>query len=101
MLKGKNARNFREDITFIRTLLEDMLEYKTLSEYTLRRIANIDTASVSDKAFKKAQDEIQKIRKDLGADYLEKIKKRIGDLNQEVIIAVENIAPQSAGEPNE
>ncbi len=41
------------------------------------------------------KNEIQKVRINLGDDYLEIIKKRLGTLKSEVIIAVEN---QSAKE---
>lgn len=99
LLKGPNARNFKEDVTFIRVLLEDLLDYKTLSEFSLRRLAGIDTVSTGEAAFTKAQKEIRKLKADLGADYLSKLKKRIGSMNQEVIIAVENISENQTGAP--
>jgi hypothetical protein len=71
---------------FARMLLEDLLDYGTLSDYTIRRIANIDI----EKNFTKAVDELKSIEKELGSDYLYKEKQRISDLSKEIIIAIEN-----------
>jgi len=71
---------------FVRMLLEDLLDYGTLSDYTIRRIANIDI----DKNFTKAVDELKSIEKELGSDYLYKEKQRISDVSKEIIIAIEN-----------
>ncbi len=73
---------------FLRTLLEDILDYGTLSDYTLRRIANFEHG---DKRKEKAMvDEIVSLRKELGDDYLEREKNSQRNLSQEVIIAIEN-----------
>jgi superfamily II DNA/RNA helicase len=87
----KTARDRYKDeleefLPFIRTLIEDMLDYKTLPKSTLRRFANITPASAE---FKK---ELQEVKINLGEDYLDIIKKRLGDLKSEVIIAIENQA---------
>jgi len=73
---------------FIRILLEDALEYKTLADYTLRRIANLKTASGKD--LKETKEELSHIMKKLGENYLEKIKEKLGEISSEVIIAIEN-----------
>jgi hypothetical protein len=65
-------------------LIEDIRDYKTLPKSTLRRFANLSPASAN---FKK---ELQEVRTNLGDDYLEVIKKRLGILRSEVIIAIEN-----------
>lgn len=70
--------------SFLKTLREDMTEYKTLPTNTLRRIA--DTGGMRDKAVK----ELTKLKAELGPGYLQQLKDRIGALNEEVIIAVEN-----------
>lgn len=70
--------------SFLKTLREDMIEYKTLPTNTLRRIA--DTGGKTDRALK----ELAKLKNELGPDYLQQLKNRIGALNEEVIIAVEN-----------
>ena len=69
---------------FLKTLREDMSEYKTLPTNTLRRIA--DLGEKIDPALK----ELVKLKNELGPDYLQQLKDRIGALNEEVIIAVEN-----------
>lgn len=69
---------------FIRTLLEDIIDYGTLSDFTLRRLANIDTD-------KNPEKEIEEIKKELGVDYLLKEKQRLRELKKEIIVAIENI----------
>jgi hypothetical protein len=73
-----------EFVPFIRTLVEDLRDYKTLPKSTLRRFANVKPDSAN---FKK---ELQVVKNNLGADYLDIIKKRLGSLKSEVIIAIEN-----------
>lgn len=73
-----------EFLPFIRTLIEDIRDYKTLPKSTLRRFANLSPSSAN---FKK---ELQEVRTNLGDEYLEIIKKRLGILRSEVIIAIEN-----------
>jgi len=73
-----------EFVPFIRTLIEDLRDYKTLPKSTLRRFANIKPDSAN---FKK---ELQAVKIHLGEDYLEIVKKRLGSLKTEVIIAIEN-----------
>jgi superfamily II DNA or RNA helicase/HKD family nuclease len=70
--------------SFLKSLREDMTEYKTLPTNTLRRIADI--GAKTDKALK----ELAKLKRELGPDYLQQLKERIGALDEEVIIAVEN-----------
>ncbi len=72
-------------LDFLRTLLEDILDYGTLSEYTLRRIANIDV-NQSDRMLK----EVKRLKKELGEDYLYREKERLKTLVKEIIIAIEN-----------
>lgn len=80
-----NFKNELEEfVPFIRTLIEDLRDYKTLPKSTLRRFANIKPDSVN---FRK---ELQAIRINLGEDYLDIVKKRLGSLKTEVIIAIEN-----------
>ena len=76
---------------FLRELREDILEYKTLSDYTLRRIANLNSVSTEKAKIQKTMDEMRKLREELGTDYLDKVKAKLGQLETEVIIAVENI----------
>ncbi|MFA5033256.1 MAG: helicase-related protein [bacterium] len=74
---------------FLRTLLEDIIDYGTLSDYTLRRISNLEFTD--DKGIKGTVKEIDAIKKELGGvDYLQKEKDRQRDLSKEIIIAIEN-----------
>lgn len=75
-------------LDFVRTLREDILDYGTLADYTLRRIANVET--VNDAGKKKAVVEISVIKQELGEDYLQKEKNRQKDVEKEIIIAIEN-----------
>jgi superfamily II DNA or RNA helicase/HKD family nuclease len=73
---------------FLRTLREDILDYGTLSDYTLRRISNMESADEAKQ--KRAAAEITALKKELGEDYLQKEKARQKDLFKEIIIAIEN-----------
>ena len=73
---------------FLRILREDILDYGTLPEYTLRRIGNLET---SENKIAGAIKEISLLKQELGADYLIKEKARQKDMNKEIIIAIENI----------
>jgi len=72
---------------FIRTLREDIIDYGTLSDYTLRRIANMDFA---EKSHKNTAQELAKLKQELGGGYLLKEKERQQNLSKEIIIAIEN-----------
>ncbi len=74
---------------FLRTLREDILNYGTLSDYTLRRISNL--AHSNDKNLKYALAEISKLREELGNGYLIEEKARLKNLSREIIIAIENV----------
>ncbi len=71
-------------LPFIRSLVEDLQEYKTLSKSTLRRFASIPPTRSEFK------EELRQVRIQLGEDYLDVIKQRLGTMKSEVIIAIEN-----------
>ena len=73
---------------FLRTLREDILDYGTLSDYTLRRITNMESADGARQ--KRALAEMTALKKELGEDYLQKEKAKQKDLSKEIIIAIEN-----------
>jgi len=73
---------------FLRTLREDILDYGTLSDFTLRRLANMESADEAKQ--KRAIAEIITLKKELGEDYLKKEKAKQKDLSKEIIIAIEN-----------
>ncbi len=77
----------KEELTkhFINMLLEDIIDYGTLSDYTLRKIANIKTTN-ADAALK----DIESLKKELGEDYLQKEKEKLKNFKKEIIIAIEN-----------
>ena len=72
-------------INFLKMLREDILDYGTLPEFTLRRIANLNL-----KDEKKVIDELKELQNILGKDYLEKEKNNIKQMKKEIIIAIEN-----------
>ncbi|MGC8927946.1 MAG: helicase-related protein [Myxococcota bacterium] len=73
---------------FLRTLREDIIDYGTLSDYTLRRIVNLKFSNKNE--VNKTMKELEKLKEELGEDYL--VKERIGEksLYREIIIAIEN-----------
>ena len=73
---------------FLRTLREDILDYGTLSDYTMRRIGNLET---NENRISVAIKEIKSLERELGVDYLIKEKARQKDMAKEIIIAIENI----------
>ena len=78
--------SFKELESFIKTLIEDIVDFGTLSEYTIRRIVDMEKLSCDDKIFK----EMEILKKELKEDYLEKEKERLKLLKKEIIIAIEN-----------
>ncbi len=86
--------DFRNDelMNFIKVLISDIEKYKTLSERTLGRIARNSLSRESDETEKRTfTNEIIWIKNSLGADYLDRILKRIEHQKNEVVIAIENI----------
>lgn len=78
-------------MSFIKVLITDIEKYKTLADRTLGKIARLElTTKSSDQTKKLFADEILRIRTNLGADYLDRILKRIEHQKNEVVIAVEN-----------
>jgi len=79
-------------MNFLKVLVTDIEKYKTLSDRTLGRLARNPITTQSNEATKKTfTDEVLWIRNSLGADYLERILKRIEHQKNEVVIAVENM----------
>lgn len=78
-------RNKKEELMpykdFLRTLKEDILNYGTLADFTLRRIMNFKENNVKD---------LDALKKELGSDYLAKEKNRQREQKKEIIIAIEN-----------
>jgi ERCC4-related helicase/HKD family nuclease len=73
---------------FLRTLREDIIDYGTLSDYTLRRIIKLKT---SDGEIENTIKELEKLEDELGGEnYLLKEKERLKEIGKEIIIAIEN-----------
>jgi len=73
---------------FLRVLREDIIDYGTLSDYTLRRISNLKS---TENELNKTIEELEKLRDELGGDdYLLKEKEKQKSLHKEIIIAIEN-----------
>jgi len=84
-LDNENITQFKD---FLRTLREDIIDYGTLSEYTLRRIANLKS---SENEINRTIEELKKLRDELGGDdYLLREKEKLKTLHKEIIIAIEN-----------
>ena len=73
---------------FVRVLREDVTDYGTLSDYTLRRLANLEFHNDAGK--KKTVTIIRELETELGKDYLQKERERQKELKKEIIVAVEN-----------
>lgn len=76
---------------FIRTLREDILDYGTLSQFTLRRIANLKN---NGNGLTDVISEISKLINELGENYLEREKNRMSKAETDIIIAIRNTYSQ-------
>jgi superfamily II DNA or RNA helicase/HKD family nuclease len=73
---------------FLRTLREDIIDYGTLSDYTLRRIIKL---KASDNEIENTIKELENLKNELGGEnYLLKEKERLKEISKEIIIAIEN-----------
>lgn len=86
-IRTNQAEELMPHKDFLRTLREDILDYGTLPDFTLRRIANIETDK---NKLGSAIQEIKALKQELGEDYLIKEKARQKELTKEIIIAIEN-----------
>lgn len=75
---------------FIETLYRDILDYKTLSKATLRKIANIDLKDNSEAGIEKIVEQFGELRTNLGENYLESIESQTVAISKEIIVAIEN-----------
>ena len=58
----------------------------------MRRLTTVEmNGKVSQKGLERFCNELERLRKYLGDDYLDRIEKRVKDFRSEIIIAVENI----------
>ncbi|ADJ26544.1 helicase domain protein [Dehalogenimonas lykanthroporepellens BL-DC-9] len=75
-------------LTFITNLVEDIADYRTLPDFTLRELASLDVTSASKR--KKTIDRLYELRYKLGEKYLDEIKRRASLTDKTVIVAVQN-----------
>ena len=87
-------RFYKEDLDeyldFIRTLISDLRDYKTLPKFTLRRLSSAELLPNNPGALETFKTELHFIRTHLGDDYLDVIKSRLDATTSEIIIAIEN-----------
>ncbi|HOK57060.1 MAG TPA: helicase-related protein [bacterium] len=90
-IENENLTPLRNFLNMIR---KDILDYGTLSDYTLRRIANLEifdkNRNLDEEKLKKTIEEVKIIKEELGEDYLIKEKLKLQQLHKEIIIAIEN-----------
>ncbi|MDD3563643.1 MAG: helicase, partial [Candidatus Cloacimonetes bacterium] len=73
---------------FIIMLREDIQDYGTLAEYTLRTISDWDNGGKLDYAH--IAKELKILSRKLGKNYLKQVKESLKAYEQQVIVAVEN-----------
>jgi len=88
LLKQKRDKIIQTQISFIDTLLKDIKNYKTLSTNTLRKLILPDKTSKD--PYEDLVNNIEKLRKRIGNDYLDIIIKRSKNIEDDIIIAIEN-----------
>ena len=79
-----------EDLPFIRTLIRDLRDFRTLPKFTLRRFAELDIKLGKTGEVQRLKDELAFLRRHLGDDYLDAIERNLGSLKSEIVVAVEN-----------
>ena len=92
LLNDLKNREIGELKTFVQSLIKDIREYYSISEYIVRKIVDLeDYLKAGD--LEKVKSELEKIKKEVGNDFIEKVENQLKILeasNQEVIIAIEN-----------
>lgn len=78
-------------IPFMRMLIKDLREYRTIPKFTLRRLVSVDLQENRPGILHDFIRELEEIRCYLGEDYLDIIQQRSVSMKTEIIIAVENI----------
>ncbi len=79
-----------EYLDFIRTLIVDLRDYKTLPKFTLRRLSKAELLDNQPESLKRFKEELHFVCTYLGEDYLQIIQSRLDAITSEIIIAIEN-----------
>ncbi len=88
LMKQKRNDLEQSDVSFIDTLLKDIKRYKTLSTNTLRKL--VLPESKNKETYNELVKNIRELRRRIGSDYLENVIKRIKNIEDDIIIAIEN-----------
>ncbi|GEM_PF-4307815 len=75
---------------FLQILAEDIRQYGSLPDYTLRRISTHEAVESNQASLTRFFEEIHKLRNEMGDNYLTKIREKIRYSASEIIIAIEN-----------
>ncbi len=77
--------------TFIQTLIKDLRSFRTLSKYSLRRLAAVDLKPGNKKDIKQFNQDLGYLYSYLGEDYLVEVEQRTQSIQSEILIAIENV----------
>jgi superfamily II DNA or RNA helicase len=87
-------RYFKEELgdllPFARMLVKDLRDYRTLSKFSLRRLANNEVAKKEPQSIQPFKEELEYVKSFLSENYLDELKERLGTVESEIIIAIEN-----------
>lgn len=87
-----HADRFQDHLEFIKTLLRDIRDFQILPRYTLRRLSALEIGpDASLKDIEIFRDELCKLKRTFGEDYLSRIEDRLKKFKSEIIVAMENI----------
>ncbi|WP_297889710.1 helicase-related protein [Sulfurihydrogenibium sp.] len=89
LIKDSKKQEIEPYKLFIDALIKDLITYRTLSQYIIKRISNIE--KYIGKNTEKIISSLEEIKQEIGEDFLDKINKDILDQEESVVIAVENI----------
>ena len=88
LLQVKRNELNQQLVAFVNTLQKDLKKYKTLSTYTLRSLI-LPTKKAN--AFEILIKNIKKLKQKLGDNYLEKTLQKVQNIEDDIIIAIDNI----------
>jgi len=81
-----------DELPFIRALLKDLINFRTLPKYSLRRIIMYElNPKTSSKNIMKFKKEIKGLHSTLGDNYIDLVVQTHSKIKNEIIIAIENI----------